>query len=422
MARPVQADLPGLAAAPQLPAVVRIDGDGARLSPVQREFNRLSAQVERLRAELDRWQQFAQRATSLVAQWEPEVLAADALAARQLVDALESVLDQPQKPPLRARERDLLTRKLLDTLAILLAEHPDETALVASYDAHSPQPWAEFLATQDEAARAEMAFVESMAAETFGADLVQDHGAGSVGELFATVQARLDEQLAQQESEREAARSAHQRSRREAKEEAIRAQRSKDIRQSVREAYRQLVSVLHPDRELDPIQRERKTALMQRINQAYADNDLLKLLALQMEVEQLDDEALAALPPARLLHYINVLKDQSRALKADIQAWLTEFQQRSGRPHLRSIKAFEQDLEAEFAERRRRQQARVLMAQQLRQPGMRRAVVEQISAGYQVEELLRQQEKMDAELELDMMMAFAQQRSSGSRPRRRGRR
>ncbi len=40
--------------------------------------------------------------------------------------------------------------------------------------------------------------------------------------------------------------------------------------QSVREVYRKLASALHPDRETDERQREAKTALMQRVNQACA--------------------------------------------------------------------------------------------------------------------------------------------------------
>lgn len=423
VARPVQSDLFGVPATPNVPTVVRIDGGGVPLSPVQREFNRLSALVARLRAELEDWQQFAQRAETRLAEETPALLAADLEAQRRLVAALEALLDLPQKPPLRARERALLTRRLLDTLATLLAVCPEEADLIATYDRHSAQSWAAFLADQSERDRAEMAFVESMATDAFGAEFVHAHGADSVDALFATVEARLGEKLAQEQAERASARSAHQRSRREAREDAARAQRSRDIRQSVREAYRQLVSALHPDREPDPRQRARKTALMQRINQAYGDNDLLKLLALQMEVEQLDDDALAALPSARLVHYIGVLKDQVRTLKSDIQTWVAEFQQRSGRPQLRSIKAFAQDLEAEFAERRQRQQALLLMAQQLLKPELRRVVVQHIAAQYQVVDSRERQEAEEAELELEMMLAFAQrQEQAAARQGRRKRR
>jgi hypothetical protein len=78
--------------------------------------------------------------------------------------------------------------------------------------------------------------------------------------------------------------------------------------QSVRDIYRKLASVLHPDRETDPTERERKTALIQRANQAYGRNDLLELLTLQIETEQIDAGALADIPEARLRHYNDVLQ------------------------------------------------------------------------------------------------------------------
>jgi hypothetical protein len=51
----------------------------------------------------------------------------------------------------------------------------------------------------------------------------------------------------------------------------------------------------HPDREPDPHERERKTALMQRANHAYGKNDLLKLLELQLELEHIDQPAYTTL-------------------------------------------------------------------------------------------------------------------------------
>ena len=57
-----------------------------------------------------------------------------------------------------------------------------------------------------------------------------------------------------------------------------RGQAALEASQSVRDVYRKLVSALHPDREADGAERERKTALMQRANQAYERNDLLELL------------------------------------------------------------------------------------------------------------------------------------------------
>ena len=91
------------------------------------------------------------------------------------------------------------------------------------------------------------------------------------------------------------------------------------ISQSLREIYRKLVSGLHPDRETDPTERERKTVLMQRVNQAYDAGQLLQLLELQLEMEQIDTEHIAGLGEARLKHYNQVLAEQEADLTHQVE-------------------------------------------------------------------------------------------------------
>ncbi|MES2952553.1 MAG: J domain-containing protein [Pseudomonadota bacterium] len=88
---------------------------------------------------------------------------------------------------------------------------------------------------------------------------------------------------------------------------------------SIREVYRKLVSALHPDREPDLDERARKTALMQRVNQAYGKKDLLRLLELQLELEHIDASTIAGLSDERLKHYNKVLKEQLAELDLEIE-------------------------------------------------------------------------------------------------------
>ena len=53
----------------------------------------------------------------------------------------------------------------------------------------------------------------------------------------------------------------------------------------LRSLFRRLASALHPDRESDPLARERKTQLMSEANAAHARRDLLALLQLQQDAE-----------------------------------------------------------------------------------------------------------------------------------------
>ena len=59
---------------------------------------------------------------------------------------------------------------------------------------------------------------------------------------------------------------------------------------------------------------------MQRINQAYGENDLLQLLALQHELGLMDTQAVHQLGDAHLKNYNQALKEHLAALKGKMQA------------------------------------------------------------------------------------------------------
>ena len=89
--------------------------------------------------------------------------------------------------------------------------------------------------------------------------------------------------------------------------------------QSVRDVYRKLASALHPDRAADDADRSTRTALMQRVNQAYERNDLLALLSLQLEIEQVDAAHLAQQTAARVRQFNHVLAEQLAELQAAVE-------------------------------------------------------------------------------------------------------
>jgi len=107
--------------------------------------------------------------------------------------------------------------------------------------------------------------------------------------------------------------------------EAAREQVVEGGTRAVREAYRKLVSELHPDRETDPQEQMRKTELMQRVNQAYKAGDLLGLLEMQLSLEQIDAAALAGLADEKLRHYVHVLEEQGRQLRDELAELIEPF-------------------------------------------------------------------------------------------------
>jgi hypothetical protein len=101
--------------------------------------------------------------------------------------------------------------------------------------------------------------------------------------------------------------------------EAKQQQEQEKISKSIQSVYRQLVASLHPDREPDEQERERKTKLMQKVNVAYGKKDLLQLLELQLAVEQIDQAHLNNLSEDRLKHFNKVLQEQFTELSEEIE-------------------------------------------------------------------------------------------------------
>lgn len=93
---------------------------------------------------------------------------------------------------------------------------------------------------------------------------------------------------------------------------------AQQVSKSIQEVFRKLVAVLHPDREPDEAERERKTKLMQRVNEAYGKKDLLQLLALQLEIEQIDQTKINTFAEDKLRHFNKVLQEQLNELEQEI--------------------------------------------------------------------------------------------------------
>ncbi|MBR8128997.1 J domain-containing protein [Burkholderia ambifaria] len=155
----------------------------------------------------------------------------------------------------------------------------------------------------------------------------------SPDELAERMQAELDAQFerdmaahAAREAQRAKRKKAPKQSAAQARKEAEQAESSK----SIREIYRKLASALHPDRETDPREQERKTVLMQRVNHAYAKGNLLQLLELQLEIEQIDRRAIDSLSEARLARYNGILEEQIRELDQEIQHVENDFRRTYG--------------------------------------------------------------------------------------------
>jgi predicted NBD/HSP70 family sugar kinase len=284
--------------------VIGAMGAGPALSKAQKRFNQLVEKLKGQREELRRWQayqRFYQQQRSDRYQPMATRLREQHIAMAQVLDA---ALDGRE---LGKRERDKARYILNQLLATLLAVAA-EPVVVRLHDKYSAASYAELQRERMDALRA-------AAADSLKIDVDAYTGGESCDEFEDWI---VDQVRASHAAAAEAEQPAKRRSPQSAKRAALRDQVAEGGTRAVREAYRKLVSELHPDRETDPEEQIRKTALMQQVNQAYKAGDLLGLLELQLGIEQIDAAALAGLADERLRHYVHVLEEQARQIRGEL--------------------------------------------------------------------------------------------------------
>jgi hypothetical protein len=288
------------------------DHDKPALSKGQKAFNSLVRQIEKRRKQLRAWETvtptFQQR---YVNELLPLERTSTTLQIR-MVHFLDQAYAQKE---LTKAERRKMVIVIANLAGDLIDEDEDEgKELKAIYDKYSPTSF-------DSQMAAEVNGMKSMLETVFDVDLGDDLDLSSPEELLQRAQAHIQQgqaEAAAKTAEQDIQRAKRKKSPKQQAAEARAQEQQAQISLSIREVYRKLASTLHPDRETDPQERDRKTRLMQRVNEAYHKNNLLQLLELQLELEHIDQHALSSISEERLKHYNRILKEQVRELDQEI--------------------------------------------------------------------------------------------------------
>ncbi len=259
-------------------------------------FERLVGKIEEARRALDAW---AALLTPYQAQYTRDLVPLHA-AARALRVRFLGRLDRAmlEKGLTRTERRDVAVA-IAEMAAALLAEGDDEE-LRALYQRYAEEDY------EDRVSRVQAAFEEG-----YG----KDPGRDPLEAMFG--------QDAHESAGTEGEDGRPSKAHRKAASEQAR------IRQSIRTLYRKLASALHPDREADPARRDHKTALMQKANRAYANDELLPLLELRRELDPAQGAWVGEDEEAVKL-YTQALKRECAALEAEVRRTEEDFRMRFG--------------------------------------------------------------------------------------------
>lgn len=288
---------------------ISIVHEQAVLSPAQKKFNATLKKIETQKA--------------LLAEWQAEMQACQ-LASHTKLEPLKQSLHEQQATMLMLFDHLYKTEKFArnqqDKIANLIMQMCNELIAMAGRD-DLKSLYNQYSETDYDAEVAEDKLLE--------AELLQDLFEAQFGvtldaddELdFADpdmVAARLHEKHASMQRDAQTQRNARKKSAKQLAQEAREHEDAAGMSKSIQAVYRQLVTALHPDREPDPVERERKTELMQQVNVAYTKKDLLQLLSLQLSVEQINQDNINNIAEDRLKHYNKVLVNQLNELQQEV--------------------------------------------------------------------------------------------------------
>lgn len=288
--------------------VIRIEENQqqACLSAAQKKFNGLIQKIDAQKKLLAAWQE-------TIPQYQQEIaIKLNPLRAifREHQAEMVTMLDT-----LHANEKfthiqqDKISYLIASMCEELISQHGRED-LKPLYDYHSGQNYDDAAQESDEMASE---LLKSMFEREFGVELDEDEFDFSDPEGTA---ARLAEKM--QEQKAQESRTRRKKSAKQLAQEAREQEEEINLSKSIQAVYRQLVAALHPDRESDPAERERKTGLMQKITVAYGKRDLLQLLELQLSVEQIDQSKINNISDERLKHYNQILQNQLEELRQEV--------------------------------------------------------------------------------------------------------
>jgi len=277
--------------------------DKANLTKLQKQFNSKIAKINKLKAFLVEQEELVQVVRART-QKEIQPLVDELLQKKA---AFVKLLDQAYESGFfRKKEKEKLAT-LIDEIAFDLIDAHGMEELTEIFDKYAEMSFEEESKLAEEESK-EM--TKEMLKEMFGLDIQEEDL-----EDFDAFQAKLEQQMEEQQQARDAQRAARKKTKaQEAKDKKLKAE-FQNISKATRRIYTDLVKLLHPDKELDAGARVWKEEAMKKVTIAYNNDDFYELLRLQVEFMEGQETKLSQVPEDHLKYYVQMLNEQIKELE-----------------------------------------------------------------------------------------------------------
>ncbi len=274
------------------------------LSAAQKKFNNAIKNIAKEKERLQNWQ-------AVLPEYHGKVLneyqpLQNKLAALQ-IEFVHRLDKFHGRRSFTKAQKDKISYMICDLCSNLISSH-NRDDLKSMYEKHSEDDFDEHHNQHNE-------IIKSMLEDSLGVDLGDDFDISDPDKVTAHLKEKIEELKNNMQENEVHGGSEEPESKKTVKQKA----EEENISQSIKSVYRQLITELHPDREADPDERDRKTEIMQRVNAAYKEKDLLGLLELQLELEQIDQDHINTIAEDRLNAYNKILQNQLKQLRQEIE-------------------------------------------------------------------------------------------------------
>lgn len=290
------------------------------LSPAQKKFNALIQKIDDQKKRLAEWQETLPLCQQKVA--GKLVPLQETFSEHQT--AMVHLIDSVATTHKFTRNQQEKIAHLITSLCEELISRQGREELKPIYNRYSGWDFDEAVSEGNDMAAA---FLKDMFEQEFGVELDRDDFDFSDPEGLAD---RLTKQMEEKLRQDEEARPKRKKTAKQLAREAREQEEEANVSKSIQAVYRQLVAALHPDREPDMEERERKTELMKKVTVAYGKRDLLQLLELQLSVEQIDQGKINNIAEDRLKHYNKILQSQLEELREEVMSTEMRFGEMAG--------------------------------------------------------------------------------------------
>ena len=296
--------------APPHSKIIRIEEkhQQSQLSPTQKKFNDLIRKIDTQKKLLATWQETLPQCQQEIAGKLVPLRKTYCEHQAEMVATLD-VLYTSHK--FSRVQQDKIAHLIIGMCQELISQHGRDD-LKPLFQRYSERDFDDVAQEIDGAAHD---LLKSMFEQEFGVELDDDDFDPFDPEGTA---ARLAQKMQGIQQQAEESRTQRKKSVEQLAKEAREQEEEAKVSKSIQAVYRHLVAALHPDREPDPAERERKTELMKKVTVAYGNKDLLQLLELQMSVEQIDQSQINNIAEDRLKHYNKVLQSQLQELQEEV--------------------------------------------------------------------------------------------------------